>query len=83
MAVTVRANLKDENYFAKAASWTTRARAAGANGPPNRENGRLAGLFHERKGMRERLLFLAGKSSLAQLPERHFAAHRLTIGSLA
>ena len=30
MAVTVRANLKDENYFAKAAGGTTRTRAAGA-----------------------------------------------------
>jgi hypothetical protein len=28
MAVTVGANLKDENYFAKAAGWTTRIRAA-------------------------------------------------------
>lgn len=30
MAVTVRANLKDENYFAKAAGGTTRTPAAGA-----------------------------------------------------
>jgi hypothetical protein len=51
MAVTVGANLKDENYFAQAAGWTTRTRAAGRrNGRPNRENGRLAGLFHALKG---------------------------------
>lgn len=29
---------------------------------------------------RQRLLFLAGKSSLAQLSERHLAAHGLAIG---
>jgi len=91
MAVTVRANSKDENYFAPAAGWTTRTRAArGSNGRPNRENGRLASLFHELKESdiplgyptgraRQRLLFLAGKSSLAQLSERHLAAHGLAI----
>jgi hypothetical protein len=51
MAVTVRANLKDENYFAQAAGWTTRTRAAGVgNERPNRENGRLVRLFHALKG---------------------------------
>jgi hypothetical protein len=92
MAVTVGANLKDENYFAQAAGWTTRTRAAGGrNGRPNRENGRLARLFHALKGgdlplgypggrTRERLLFLAGKSPLAQLPQRYLAAHGLAIG---
>jgi hypothetical protein len=92
MAVTVRANLKDENYFAPGAGRTTRIRAAGGgNGRPNRENGRLVGLFHALKGsalpsgypMRrtpQRLLFLTGKSPLAQLPQRNFATHRLAIG---
>jgi hypothetical protein len=91
MAVTVRANLKDENYFAQAASRTTRARApqgllAGESG-----NGATGEAYFIKKGsrlpleyvtgrMRERLLFLAGKSPLAQLPERHFSAHRLAIG---
>jgi hypothetical protein len=51
MAVTVGANLKDENYFAQAAGWTTRTRPpVGGNGRPNRENGRLARLFHDQKG---------------------------------
>ena len=83
MAVAVRANLKDENYFAKARAGLDGRAPPGAIGRPNRENGGLAELFHEPTGMRERLLFLAGKSSLAQLPERHLAAHRLTIGCLA
>jgi hypothetical protein len=126
MGVTVRANSKDENYFAPAAGWTTRTRR-----PREAVDGRIgktgdwrgclapllatlfgdaiwrrylatplgdavgrrcwATLFHELNGgdmplrypagrMRERLLFLAGKSSLAQLSERHFAAHGLAVG---
>jgi hypothetical protein len=92
MAVTVRANMKDENYFANAASLGRQEPA-----PPKAIDGRIGksggwgGLFHELKGepsppgnpkarMGERLLFFAGKSPLAQLSERHLAAHRLAIG---
>jgi hypothetical protein len=51
IAVTVRANMKDENYFAPAAGWTTRSGAAsGAFEGRIGEKGRLARLFHEPKG---------------------------------
>lgn len=81
--------MKDENYFAKAASSGLPELA-----PPKAIDGRIGKsgdwrrLFHETKGshlpfIRDgygRLLFLAGKSPLAQLSERHFAAHGLAIG---
>jgi len=96
MAVTVRANSKDENCFAQAASRTQAglhelAPPKGGNGRANREKGRPVRLFHglkgsdfpldiRREGTRKRLLSLAGKSSLAQLPERHLAVHGLAVG---
>ncbi|MEA3160250.1 MAG: hypothetical protein QOD95_1798 [Gammaproteobacteria bacterium] len=52
MAVTVRANLKDENYFAKAASGLRELAVPERNGPPIRENGLLARLFHRLEGER-------------------------------
>src|SRR5258708_4534260 len=85
MAVTVRANTKDENYFAQAANGTRRTRAGlRAIDGRIRKWGDRRGLFYQ-KGepsplahvtgrMRERLLFLAGKSPLAQLPEPHLAS---------
>jgi hypothetical protein len=51
MAVTVRANLKDENYFAqRQAGLHELAQPGGGNERPNRENGRLVGLFHALEG---------------------------------
>jgi len=44
MAVTVGANMKDENYFAKAAAGTTGTRAAEGNRGANREKRRRARL---------------------------------------
>src|SRR5258708_40096706 len=91
MAVTVRANTKDENYFAQAANGTTRTRA-GSRAIDGRigKRGDRRGYFIKRGShlplayvtgrMRKRLLFLAGKSPLAQLAERHLAAHYLAIG---
>lgn len=50
MAVTVRANLKDENYFAKAASGLRELAVPERNEPPNRENGLLARLISSTRG---------------------------------
>jgi len=55
MAVTVRANLKDENYFAKAASGLRELAVPERKGPPIRENGLLARLFHRLEGERSPL----------------------------
>jgi hypothetical protein len=91
MTVTVRANMKDENYFAPAASWTTRTRArSGAFDGRIWKRGDWRGYFMTKGGAippikirrtdAERLLFLAGKGPVAQLTQRHLAAHRLAIG---
>jgi hypothetical protein len=92
MTVTVRANMKDENYFAPAASWTTGTRARSrAFAGRIWKRGDLRGYLMVKKAapspplisdgrLQERLLLLAGESPLAQLTQRHIAAHRLAIG---
>jgi hypothetical protein len=80
MPVTVRANTKDENYFANAASWAYRSSRGGRQSMGESGKGEPSPLQNPKGRIRERLLFLAGKSPFAQLSERHLAAHRLAIG---
>jgi hypothetical protein len=68
--------MKDENYFANAPGLRLQEPVAGGNRWANRQKG-----SHLPQGTEAgALLFLAGESPLAQLPERHLAAHRLAVG---
>jgi hypothetical protein len=75
MTVVVEANVKDENYFAERRA--CRARSCHRRGSPA-ELGGKGGAW--RAYLCERLLLGTGKSTVAQLPERHLAAHLLAIG---